>query len=79
MASASLSSAGCEPARANRSDDRVLVGVTLAGDEALDGADGHALVGDAALLAPGGQRREQTAIDMRGVSANVSNELLRNG
>ena len=61
----------CEAASANRSDDRVLVGVALAGDEPLDGADGDALVGDAALLAPGGQRREQTAKDVRGVSAQT--------
>ena len=52
----------CEPASANRSDDRVLVGVTLAGDEPLDGADGHALVGDPTVIAPGGQVASQTAI-----------------
>ena len=59
-----------EPARADRSDHRGLVGVALSGNEALDGADRHALVGDATLLAPGGQRREQTAVDVRRVSAN---------
>ena len=69
----------CESARANCGDDRVLVGVALAGDEPLDRADRDALVGDAALLAPGGQRCEQAAINMCGVGAGVTGAPLRNG
>ena len=72
MASASLSSAGLNPRSRTAAMTACLVGVALAGDEPLDGADGHALVGDRVLLAPGRQRGEQTAMDMRGVGAEMS-------
>src|ERR1019366_8684586 len=48
-----------EPACAYRRDDRRLIGIALAGDVALDGADGDALVSDRALLAP---RRAQARL-----------------
>ena len=66
----------CEPARANRSDDRVLVGVALAGDESLDGADGHALVVDLMVIAPGRQDREPTAKRMGSVDTGMTTNLF---
>ena len=53
MASASLSSGG-ESAGPNGLDHRLLVGIALAGDEALDRPDGDALVWNLVLFAPGG-------------------------
>ena len=55
---------------------RRLVGVAAACGEALDGADRHALVGDAALLAPGGEVGEEAAVQMGGVGAGVGAHLL---
>ena len=49
---------GIETARADRGDDRGLVGIALAGDKALDRAKRAALVGDLVVIAPGGQYRQ---------------------
>src|SRR5436309_3454448 len=57
-------------------DDDRLVGVALARDEALDRADRHALVGNAALLAPGGQRREKTSKDVCRVDPSMFSHLF---
>ena len=43
---------------------RRLVGVALAGGEALDGSNRHSAVRDAAVLTPGGQRGEQSTRDV---------------
>ena len=45
----------------HRGDDRLLVGVALAGDVPLDRADRNALVSNAVMLAPGGEDGEPSA------------------
>jgi hypothetical protein len=72
MASASLSSAGWNP----RADDSGLVGIALAGDEALDRTDGDALIGDVVVLALRGQYREPTAKRMCRVDTSVIAHLF---
>src|SRR5262249_15157620 len=62
--------------RADRLDHRGLVDIAPSGDEALDGADRHALVGDRPLLAPGRQRSEQAAVHVRRVSAEMPTNFL---
>ena len=54
----------------------ILAGVTLARGEAFDGADRNALIGDALTLAPSGQRRQETAVEVGGVSADMAPDLL---
>lgn len=62
---------GFEAAGPDCLDDGGLVGVALAGDVSLDCSDRHALVGDVVLLAPGGERREEAAVEVCGVCADV--------
>jgi len=57
-------------------DDGVLAGIALAGDVTLDGADGDALIGQAAKLAPGRQMGEETPEDVCRVGAGVAPHLL---
>src|SRR5690606_34058007 len=57
-------------------DHRRLVGVALAGDEPLDGADRDALVGDRVLLAPGGEAGEKAAVGVGRIYADVPAHLL---
>jgi Rrf2 family iron-sulfur cluster assembly transcriptional regulator len=54
-----------------------LARISLAGGMAFDGAHGHALVRDLVVLAPGGQRGQQAAVDVRGVYAEVTAHLLK--
>ena len=75
MASASLSSAGGSPCPRG-GDHRLLRGVALARGVDLDGADGDALIGHAAQLGPGGERCHQSAVDVRGVRADVPTDLF---
>src|SRR5690606_18595920 len=67
---------GLEPAPAYRGEHGILAGVALARGEAFDGADRNALIGDALTLAPSGQRRQETAVDVGGVSADMAPDLL---
>src|SRR5690606_1879258 len=67
---------GLEPALAHRGEHGILAGVALARGEALDGADRNALIGDALTRAPSRQRRQETAEEGCGVSADMAPDLL---
>ena len=65
-----------EAAGLHGGDHGGLVGVAAAGSEALDRADGDALVGDDMVLAPGGQDRQPSPEEMRRVGARVAAHFL---
>ena len=67
---------GCESTGTQGGDDCGLVGVALAGGEALDGADRHALIGEPVLFAPGGQCGEQAPENMSRISPRMAADLL---
>src|SRR5215218_5392181 len=67
---------GTEATRTNCLNHRLLLGIALAGDEALDRADWNALVSDRARLTPRRQDGEKATVDMRRVRARVPAHLL---
>jgi hypothetical protein len=65
-----------EPARLQRRDHRLLVGVPLAGDVPLDGAHRHALVRNAVGFRPGGEVGEIAAVGVAGRCSDMPPHLL---
>ena len=76
MASGLVVIGGIESARADCGDYGLLVGVALAGDEALDCADGHALVSDGVVIAPRRQDREPPPERVGRIDARVPADLF---
>ena len=62
---------------ADSSDHRLLAGVALASDVALDGAYWHPLVGNPVVLAEGAELAQKTAIRMGGIDAGMTPDLLK--
>ncbi len=62
--------------RLHRGHDGRLIRVTLASQAPLPGADRHTGVGNAVVLAPGRQRGDQTAIDVRRINAAMCSDFL---
>jgi multidrug efflux pump subunit AcrB len=63
--------------RLHGSNHLSLACIAFAGGMAFDGAHGHALVRDLVVLAPGGQRGQQAAVDVRGVHTEMTAHLLK--
>ena len=53
-------------------DHRLLAGVALASDVALDGAYWHPLIGNPVVLAEGAELAQKTAIRMGGIDAGMN-------